>query len=232
MRLEVTSDILEKFPSLNLGVVIAKSINNQAPNEKAKALLLDQATKTRDELQGITLSEHPRILAWREAYRQFGAKPKKNKPSVETLAKMALSGLLRSINPLVDIYNSISLKHLVPMGGDDLDKIEGDITLCFAKGEEQFIPLGSSEPESPKAGEVVYRDSNEILCRRWNWRECDKSKMTEETTTASFVIEALDPVTVEEVKAASEELASLLQEHCGATTECYFLSSSQPTCHW
>ena len=91
---------------------------------------------------------------------------------------MILSGIeLKSINNIVDIYNYVSIKHMTPMGGDDLDKVDGNITLKFAEGTEEFKELNSDEIKNPKQGEVVYCDDKEVLCRRWNWRECDKSKM-------------------------------------------------------
>src|SRR3989344_2939818 len=78
-----------------------------------------------------------------------------------------------------NIYNYISIKHVIPVGGDDLDKIDGDLELTFAKGNEKFVQLNSSEIDHPKKEEVIYKDDKEVTCRRWNWRECDKSKMTE-----------------------------------------------------
>jgi DNA/RNA-binding domain of Phe-tRNA-synthetase-like protein len=163
-----------------------------------------------------TLAEHPKIQAWRNAYASFGAKPKKHLSSVESLCRMALGGAnLRSINKLVDIYNFVSLKHMVPVGGDDLARVEGNIELRFAKGDEPFVPLGSDEVHKAKKGEVIYADMKTVLCRRWNWRESEKTKMTERTKDVLLVSEGLPPVTAEEMKQIVEELARMVKEYCG-----------------
>jgi lysyl-tRNA synthetase class 2 len=179
------------------------------------------------EFDSETLSQHPKIRAWRQAYSSFGAKPKKYKSSVESLYWLVLKGNeLRSINKIVDIYNYISLKHLVPVGGDDTAKVDGDIRLKFARGDEPFTPLNSEEIETPKEGEVVYTDSKEVLCRRWNWRECDKTKMTEDTREALLVVEGLPPVTKEEMQKIIEELSTLISEYCSGETRTFILDGA------
>jgi len=164
--------------------------------------------------------------AWREAYRAFGAKPKKYTYSVENLYSMILEGVeLRHINTVVDIYNYISLKHMIPVGGDDVDKIDGDIVLRLAKGDELFTRLNSDEVDHPKEGEVIYADDKEILCRRWNWRECDKSKMTEQTKNITLVVEGLAPVTQDQVKAIVDELSQLVTKFCGGDAVSHILNT-------
>ena len=114
---------------------------------------------------------------------------------------------------------------MVPIGGDDIDNVDGDITLTFAQGNEPFRPLNSDQVDSPHPNEVVYSDSKEILCRRWNWRECDKSKMTPDTKNVTLAIEGLSPVTKERVQAVIDELAILVKKYCGGQTQTYILNS-------
>ncbi len=135
---------------------------------------------------------------------------------------------LRHINKVVDIYNYISIKYIVPVGGDDTDKIEGSITLKFAQGNEPFVELNSEETKNPREGEVVYVDDKEVLCRRWNWRECDKSKMTENTKNVALVVEGLPPVTKEEIEIITKELSELIQKYCGGEIKTFILNSSNP----
>ena len=158
----------------------------------------------------------------------FDAKPKKYKSSVENLYRMILKGMkLRSINKIVDIYNFVSIMHMIPVGGDDMEKVEGDITLAFARGGETFIPLNVKEAETAKQGEVVYIDSKEVLCRRWNWRECEKTKMTEETREVILVAEGLPPVTGADMEDIIQELRRLIQKHCGGKPEVFVLNQER-----
>ncbi len=224
MKLKIDNRIFEKFPSLMIGVVVAKGINNKGTNKEVMKLLKEQERKIKETFNSETLSEHPKIQAWREAYSSFGAKPKKYRCSVENLYRMIIDNIpLNHINALVDIYNVVSLKHTVPVGGDDLDKVDGDIVLTIADGTETFNQLNSEEVNNPKPQEVIYRDDKGVLCRRWNWRESDKSKMTEDTKNVVLVIEGLDPVTKKEIETITQELSSLIYTFCGGKIKSYIV---------
>ncbi|MGD2245617.1 MAG: phenylalanine--tRNA ligase beta subunit-related protein [Candidatus Aminicenantes bacterium] len=227
MKLRIERQIFDKFPGLNLGVVIARQIENHGKSDELMRMMRDREKKIRKDLHTETLSQEPKIESWRKAYSSFGAKPKKYKSSVESLFRMILKGIdLRPISKIVDIYNYISIKHMVPVGGDDTANVEGDIVLRFARGDESFTPLNSEEMESPSVGEVIYSDDKEVLCRRWNWRECDKTKMTEETRDIVLVIEGLPPITQNEISAVIDDLAQMVHEHCGGDIETAVLNEA------
>lgn len=229
MKFIVNNEIFEKFPELNLGLVVVRGLDNTGESEEILTKIREEEKEIRDNFNTETLSQNPKVEAWRKAYSSFGAKPKKYKCSVENLYRMILDGIeLRHISKIVDIYNFISIKHMVPVGGDDIDKIEGDIILKFANGDEEFIELNTDEVKNPQKGEVVYVDDKEVLCRRWNWRECDKSKMTEETKDATLVVEGLGSITKEEVENIIKELGELVKEYCGGEIETFILNKSNP----
>lgn len=214
--LKVDSLILERFPGLNLGVVIAKQIDNLGKSDEIMHMIRDRENEIREQYSTEILSQEPKINSWRRAYSSFGAKPKKYKSSVESLYRMILKGVdLRHINKIVDIFNFISIKHMVPAGGDDTKNVDGNIVLRFAREGEPFTALHSEETETTKEGEVIYADNREALCRRWNWRECDKTKMTEDTKEVVLVVEGLPPVAQEEMSVILEEFKQLTEEYCG-----------------
>jgi len=220
MKFKITDEIFEKFPELNIGILHVKNLDNKGVNEEILQLLKNIQKEIRENYEKETLSENPKIKAWREAYSSFGAKPKKYKCSVENLYRMTLDEIeLNHINKIVDIYNYISLKYMIPLGGDDIDNIDGDIVLKFADGTETFQELNSDEIKNPKEGEVIYRDDKEVLCRRWNWRECDKSKMKEETKNVTLVVEALPPFTKEDINNILDELKELVNKYCSGEIE-------------
>lgn len=228
MKFSVHPDIFDRFPGLILGMVVITGLDNRRQNEDLQRKIREIEEKILKDFSSETLSKHPNIQAWRKAYSAFGAKPKKYKSSIESLYRMILKGMeVKSINTLVDIYNYVSLKHKIPLGGDDLDKVAGDITLCFACGKEPFTPLNSLETEAVKEGEVIYMDEKEVLCRRWNWRECDKTKMTPETKNAVLVLEGLPPVRRKDIELAVENLSVLVRKFCGGETQELFLDVRQ-----
>ncbi len=229
MKFSVHSDIFYRFPGLYLGMVVVSGIDNRGQSEDIQRKTREKEEEIQQKFLSETLSLHPNIQAWRRAYAAFGAKPKKFKSSIESLYRMVLKGMeLRSINLLVDIYNYVSLSHMIPLGGDDLDKVVGGITLCFASGDEPFTPLNSLETEIVKEGEVIYTDEKEVLCRRWNWRECDKTKMMPETKNAVLILEGLPPVRREDIEFAAEDLRILIHKLCQGEIKVFFLDINQP----
>jgi DNA/RNA-binding domain of Phe-tRNA-synthetase-like protein len=163
-----------------------------------------------------TIAEHPRIKAWREAYKAFGAKPSEFRSSVEAMARRSLrNDLLPSINALVDIGNIVSLEHLVPVGGHSLDELTQDISLRLATGEEDFVPFGSTETEHPLPGEVIFVEGNTVLTRRWTWRQANHTLTLPETRSIEINIDRLPPVELEEVHAIANQVMGLVNEFCG-----------------
>lgn len=215
--LRVSDEIFERFPGAVLGVITAHDIDNSREDAAILDRLRGEEARVREDLAGVQITEHPHIAPWREAYRSFGAKPKDHPSSIENLVRRVLKGRsLPSINPLVDLYNTLSLRRLVPAGGEDLDRIVGDVRLAFATDQEAPVRLlGDAEERAPHPGEVIYKDDVGAICRRWNWKEADRTKLTPETRSAVLVIEGLPPVGRELVAKAVEELAALIRDHCG-----------------
>lgn len=230
MRFTIAPQIFERFPGLYIGVIVCKDIDNTHFQEEISRASREQEDRIRAEFTAETLSQNPHIDVWRNAYRTFGAKPKENRSSVENLYRMVLQGVnLRHINTLVDIYNFISLKHMVPVGGEDLEKIQGDIILGFAGASEApVLLLGDREPRPPHAGEVIYKDNLSAICRRWNWREADRTKLTEVTKNCFLVIEGLPPAGEREIESATQELKEMVQKFCGGDLALYILDEDKP----
>jgi lysyl-tRNA synthetase class 2 len=229
MKFVIDRAIFGKFPGVNIGLVVAKGIDNTGESGEIANMIREREREIRANFQTETLSQDPKIEAWRKAYSSFGAKPKKYKCSVENIYRMILGGLeVRHISKIVDIYNYLSIKHVIPAGGDDIDKVEGNIVLRFARGDENFTELNSSETKNPGEGEVVYADDREVLCRRWNWRECDKSKMTEETKNVAIVVEGLPPFGKENIEGIAKELAEMVRKFCGGEVSDFVLDADNP----
>src|SRR3954471_12514995 len=218
-RFLVTPEIFARFPDVVLGVVVALEIDNTRESEEILALLRYEESRVRETFAAQPVPEHPRIAPWREAYRKFGAKPKDLPPSIENLVRRVAKGhALPPINPLVDLYNTVSLRYLLPAGGEDLDRTQGDILLTLAGEAEPPVKLlGEPEARPPYPGEVIYKDDLGAICRRWNWKEADRTKLTPQTRRAIFVLEGLPPVGAEEIGEATENLAAMIHLYCDAS---------------
>jgi DNA/RNA-binding domain of Phe-tRNA-synthetase-like protein len=218
-RLLVTPEIFALFPDVVLGVVVASEIDNTGESDEILTGLRKEEARVREMFASQPIPEHARIAPWREAYRKFGAKPKDHPSSIENLVRRAAKGhALQRINTQVDLYNTISLRFLLPAGGEDLDRIQGDIHLTVAgEGEAPVKLLGEPEARPPYPGEVIYKDDLGAICRRWNWKEADRTKLTLQTRRAILVLEGLPPVGMVEIEEATEALAEMIRAHCGST---------------
>ncbi len=214
-KLAISKAVFDKFPKLKIGIVIAENIDNTGSDAKIYHLLDEIGNLIKLDFTREDIAKHPLISPWRAAYSDFGAKPSSYHCSVESLMKNILKGKgAPKINKAVDISNYVSLKHLVPAGVNDLDKIEGNILLTIAKGTEIFSPLGSKTKEKPDKGEVIYKDNKDVICRRWNWRDADKTKITESAKNVIYYIDALPPVNKTKLKEILADVLDLLGMFC------------------
>ncbi len=168
---------------------------------------------------GVTGEDAPHVLQWREAFRGFGAKPQKTRPSVDALLRRVPAGLPR-IDRITDVYNAVSVSFAVPVGGEDLGAYVGPPQLVRSDGTEPFDTTAGGLPvvEHPTAGEVVWRDDAGVTCRRWNWRQCTRTRITHATTAGGFILDGLSALGPTGLAAAADALeAALLATNPGAT---------------
>ncbi len=232
MLIRVEEEVFRMFPQFCRGVVTAAGIDNSRPSPELERLLREEEEKMRQDA-AFDLATHPRLQAWKEAYRQFGSNPNKFTPSIIFLAKQVKSGKsVRSISPAVDAFNIISIKHVIPCGGDDMDSVAGDVTLGRAVGDETFAPIFKPEEiEHPDPGEVIYvnRQTSRVLCRRWNWRNGDFSKLAPETRNLAINVDGMMPaISRDEIAEAAEGLKELLLRFCGGNIAVHYLDAQHP----
>lgn len=212
------------FPNAKIGVLVCKGIDNNINHTEAYEKMLNAAEEeSKKYFVEAEFSNNQVVSVWREAFQKFKTK-KGARASIEALLKRVHNGNhIGTINPLVDIYNSISLKYALPCGGEDIDKFEGNIRLTKAVGNEEFLPLGSDENASPYEGEIVYKDNVGAICRCWNWREAQRTMLTENTMNAFLCVESVDEARIEDFNNALKELADLVPTHLGGTAKLYIL---------
>jgi DNA/RNA-binding domain of Phe-tRNA-synthetase-like protein len=225
----VSKEVFDRFPGYVRGVVIADGLTNSKSPTELTSLLRSAEDSVRKRLNLEKLAEHPRMASWREAYRSFGAKPSKFRPSIEAMVRRVLrNDELPSINALVDIGNVVSLNHLVPAGGHAIDVLTQDISLREAAGDEEFIPLDSDQVENPLPGEIVFVEGKTVLTRRWTWRQAKHTLVIPETTAVEINVDGLPPVPVAEIEEACRETMELVTRFCGGTARCDMLTRESP----
>jgi DNA/RNA-binding domain of Phe-tRNA-synthetase-like protein len=203
----VDAAVRELRPDAAVLAITAEGLVN-GPSDDLTREWLAAAAKTAEAERAAA---DPHLDAWRDAYRAFGSKPQRTRPSVDALLRRVDD--LPAISKVVDAYNAVSVQHVLPVGGEDLDAYQGPARLVRATGDEPFDTVAGGEPavEHPAEGEVVWRDDAGVTCRRWNWRQCVRTRVTEDTVNALFLLERLAPYPVERLRAAGDDLAGKLR---------------------
>ncbi|GAA2568674.1 MULTISPECIES: B3/B4 domain-containing protein [Streptomyces] len=212
----ITPAVADAFPDTLIAVVTATGLRGHEPWPATAAALHDLERQFADGAWQPADESDPRIEAWHTAYRSFGTNPRRVRPSVDALGRrFAKKGTLPRINPAVDSYNAVSVRHGLPAGAFDLDHVTGDVDIRHADGSETFTPLG--EPgtvEHPKAGEIIYTDATDVLTRHWNHRDAHRTRVTEGSTHVAFVLETLHATRDGHLlRTAVGELQDLLAPH-------------------
>jgi lysyl-tRNA synthetase class 2 len=209
-------------------------VDNGKPHPAIGQALVETCTLLRDTWSFPNAQSHPFVQAWRRAFQAMGVSGKEFRSSVEALTRRALGGRdLPNINPVVDFYNSVSLRCLVPAGGWDLDDIcGGEIVLRVTSGGEPFTALGEQQPESVEAGEVAYTDQAEVITRHFVWRQAEKGKIRPTTQNLFLVSEILPEVGMSVARDVEQTLVNGLHEYFGVGAQSAILTCDRLKWDW
>ena len=232
MKVTVENEFWELFPQAQISIMVAKGLDNSVDESKDpyfKSLLDKGSKRAEDFIVNETSTQNDVIQEWRSAFSKFKTK-KGARSSIEALLKRVSQGReFNPINPLVDIYNSVSLSYAVPCGGEDIAKIQGGLHLGKAQGGEAFFPLGAETDAPALPEEIIYYDNEGAVCRCFNWREAQRTMLTEGTTDAVLVIEAINEDQAKRAQAAMQELQHLVEDYFGVKGEITHLTIDNPS---
>ncbi|MFF0833001.1 MULTISPECIES: B3/4 domain-containing protein [unclassified Streptomyces] len=226
----ISPAVADAFPDALIAVVTAAGLRGREPWPDTTAALEALEQQLADGTWQPADEHDPRIDAWHTAYRSFGTNPRRIRPSVDALGRrLAKKGTLPRINPAVDSYNAVSVRHGLPAGAFDLDHVTGEVEIRHAEGSETFTPLGEAGTvEHPKPGEIVYLDGTDVLTRHWNHRDAHRTRVTEDSTTVAFLLETLHATRDGHLlKLAADELRGLLVPRADRTAV-HHLSPARP----
>lgn len=205
-----------------------------APGFRALSILVEAAPITHTEVATAALAQAcqqmlnddvpwaaAHLSDWDEVFKAFGAKPKRTPCSAAALRKrVQKDGSLPSLDPVVDIYNAVSIRYAIPVGGENLAAYSGAPRLTLADGSEPFDTYKEAQPviEHPEPGEVIWRDDLGVTCRRWNWRQGVRTRLDRQAQSMWFILESLPSMPLAALEEAGEELVNNLQRLMPGTT--------------
>ncbi|OFK22405.1 B3/4 domain-containing protein [Olsenella sp. HMSC062G07] len=224
------------FPEVQIGIVCANGLKPTdaiSPANVAKAArLLDHANEAaRQWISSSVISQNEVVAVWREAYKKFKTK-KGARVSVENLIKRVMRGNpVGHINPVVDVSNVISLTYAMPIGAENIDAVEGTFRLAVTEGGDEFLPIGEDQNDPTLPGEIAYLDDAGAVCRCWNWRDCQRTAVGDDTPHCMFIMECVDPSRTGDLRAAIDEMGQLAEDILGGhVTNKDFLTRAHPSC--
>jgi len=215
----VDASVRDAYPDYVAVLIAASGLGPGPTSPHSEAMLREAEARAGDRLDGREPHDLREVRAWREAYRAFGGRPREARSSVEALLRRVAVGLPR-IDRLTDVYNAVSVLHLVPIGGEDLSAYAGPPRLVVAVGDESFDTVADGQPtmHTADAGEIIWRDDLGVTCRRWNWRQCLRTRLTATTTEALFIVDGLGPASGVRAEAAAADLIDRLAVDSSAAT--------------
>jgi DNA/RNA-binding domain of Phe-tRNA-synthetase-like protein len=207
----IDGSVLELRPDYRALLIVVTGVRGGPSDAGSEAALSRAEQRARERLAGAPPESLPEVAAWRDAFLGFGVKPRQARSSVEALLRRVDAGLPR-IDRLTDLYNAVSIEHLVPVGGEDLGRYSGPPRLVRAAGDEPFDTVADGEPVTVHAdpGEVVWRDDRGVTCRRWNWRQCVRTRLDAATTDVLLILDGLLPLGADALEAAGTALVDAL----------------------
>lgn len=217
--LTLSDGVKERYPTINLGFAIIRGvqITKSLPElDAAKAEILQSL----HGLTNDTISAFPEVLSYRKLYKETGIDWHSRRPSPEALLRRISQGKeLYTVNTCVDAYNLAVLKNRVSVGAFDLKNVQFPTTLQFAQGGEQILLLGDSEPTTLKAGELCYFDQSSAYNLDFNYRDAQRTMVTEQTTDLLINVDGVYDISREQVEQTLQDAIAFITKYCGGTVE-------------
>jgi DNA/RNA-binding domain of Phe-tRNA-synthetase-like protein len=233
MRFVVQPEVFARFPGIRIAAATASGLDNRAPRPQVEVGWRAAWATAMSAAQYGNAQSHPCVKLWREQFTAMGVSGKEFPSSVEALLRRALKGGEPFvINPLVDWYNTISLRHLVPAGAFDLADIHGTLELRLTQPGDTFTSLDADVPLAVPPGEVAYADGHIILTRHFVWRQARSGLVTPETRDVVLVSEVLGEVGAEAAAAVVADFQRGLREYFGLDSQGWIVDAAHPAVDW
>ncbi len=225
--------VFERFPGLRIAAAVALGLDNTTERPAVEAQWARAWSEAMGAAQYGNAQSHPRIKPWREGFTRMGISGKQFPSSAEALLRRALKGGEPfRINPLVDWYNAISLRHVVPAGGFDLADLSGPVELRLTRAGDTFTALGEDEELALPEGELAYAFGATVLTRHFVWRQSRAGLITSNTGDVLLMSEVLDEVGAEVAEAVRADFEQGLRDYFGVTAKTAVLDAEQRELVW
>tara|TARA_Y100000310_G_C20626372_1_gene786128 strand:+ start:229 stop:894 length:666 start_codon:yes stop_codon:yes gene_type:complete len=204
--------VFSKFnPDFKLVVFKLTGIDNETKLKEAHHLLNEVEELTRLTSNKENMKNHYLISPWVVAQQKFGEKAKHYHTSLERLMNKVLKNKTVADNEvLTNLLRYISLKYFVPIGVDDQEKVQGNLTFELATGKEKISPLKTIKKEA-----LYYHDQKNVLGTKLDYWKSKRTLLTRSSTSALIHFEILPPLDKKQMDPILKETKELIKVFCG-----------------
>lgn len=215
MEVKFTEEVKQVASGIFLATATMENVKVKRIHEYTEHLKREVTREFRQAYSLDKLAKDSRIEAFRRLYWTFEMDPTKTRPSSEALARRVLSGSeLPTINIVVDSNNAMSLKHLLPIGVYDADKLEGALFVRIAKKEETITKIGG-KIEILKGNELIVSDEKKIIGLGYASSDSDITKVSEITQRLSILIYCAPETSAQAGEMCLEDLINHISQSSG-----------------
>lgn len=231
MRLVIHEEVLDRFPGLRVVAAFADGVDNaQGRPELTESWrrAWREAGELRERYENA--QSHPSVAAWRQRFTDMGVSPRKFPSSIEAMLRRAMKGGKPvEINPLVDFIHSVSMRHVVPVGGFDLQGLGDELELRLTREGDTFLALDADDSEEVSPGEVAYAHGSTVLTRHFVWRQAKDGLVSPQTRRALLVSEVLGEQEDGIVDALAGEFREGLEWHFDIAPSVFVADKANPS---
>lgn len=222
MEITIEAPLSRKITSMKFGIIQYHNIivEDSPPYLKGK-LRYFQETRFFD-LEDQTIGEIPEIKEWRQIFKTLGKSPSRYRPSAESLLRrVQKQQYLHDLHSAADLNNFFSLKHAIPIGLYDLEKIQGNVKLGIGNAHETFEGLNGRENSAENL--LIARD--QIGPFGSPFVDSVRTAVTENTTSALQIVYFAPSITDDAADQILNTITSMFYQVLGGTAKSQIILS-------
>ncbi|MBT4651404.1 hypothetical protein HOC13_02670 [Candidatus Woesearchaeota archaeon] len=218
-KILIKKEVFKKLPKLRVSFILVRGINNRSKLKESKQLLQETADLVKLIFNKESPKTHHLIQPWTAAKEHFGDKAHHYHTALENLLQKTIKNKkIISSDVCTNLTNYLSLKHLVPLAIDNLDKLQGDLIFQLAKKKSKKTTL-----KNLQKGDLYYQDDKGILGTKLDSWKNKKTSPNKSSKNIILHIDALPPTTNQKLNDITKETAKLIESFCGGKASYFIL---------
>ena len=223
MKISIKKEVFKKFPKIKIALILAENIDNKKKLKESIQLLQEVEQLIRLTFNKETIKNHHLIAPWAVAQEEFGKNAQHHHTSVERLLKNVLTGKSVVTKDVVtNLLRYLALKHIVPLGVDDYQKINGDLTFSLSSGKEKIDVL-----RKLKKGALIYGDKKNILGTKLDFWKSKKTVLSKNSKSALIHFDILPPIDKKKLDILVKETKDLITSFCDGKVKVVVLNKNK-----